>query len=257
MDAHGEIRILHSNHMPSCSARVDKRFVGYCTLQYITRGAVELSYGGPKRVLEPEWLWPTYPGPRIRFHLAPGEGSWDHRYVAVAGPGVERWRAEGLWPNEPQAAPDGYPTRETFDRLLALAARGDPWGERRAVHLLADILLALAEARGERDDDWFQRARALLDQPEGLRCDLAATAAELGVSPATFRRRFRAAGGMSPREYAMQVRLERARGLLLDEHVAVAEVARALGYRDAFLFSRQFKARFGLSPSEYRATRME
>ena len=253
-----EARILHSRHFPHCTAQVDKHYVGYCSLQFITAGAVELAYGPRTHHLEAGWLWPCFPGPRIRFHAAGGHRSWDHRYIALAGPALERWRATGLWPSAPQQAPADYPCSDTFDRMLALAARNDPWGERRALHLLEDILLALAEVRGEdQDEPWVARARRALAQPVGLRSDITATARRFDMAPATFRRRFRAATGMSPREYALQARLERVRERLLEGGDSVATIAADLGYRDAFLLSRQFKARFGLSPSDYRATRLD
>lgn len=257
MPPDSEIRILHCAHMPRCRARVDKRFRAYSTLQYCTAGAVDLHYGPLHHRIEPGWLWPAYPGPRIRFHPAAGSEWWEHRYVAVAGAGVERWRAAGLWPQAPQPAPRDHPCSDTFDRLLALAKRGDAWGERRAIHLLEDILLALAEERGDQTEDqpWLRTARQRLERP-GLGGGIAQTAAELGMAPATFRRRFRAATGMSPREYAMAARLERARDRLLTGDEPVGAIADALGYRDAFLLSRQFKARFGLSPVEYRASRL-
>ena len=40
--------------------------------------------------------------------------------------------------------------------------------------------------------------------------------------------------------------------LLRDQNLAVKEVARSVGYRDPFAFSKLFKKHFGSTPSAYR-----
>ncbi|MNP64606.1 HTH-type transcriptional activator Btr [compost metagenome] len=52
--------------------------------------------------------------------------------------------------------------------------------------------------------------------------------------------------------YVIRARIERAQHLLLYAGMNVTEVADALGYRDIFFFSRQFKQHTGKSPSEIR-----
>jgi len=52
--------------------------------------------------------------------------------------------------------------------------------------------------------------------------------------------------------YVIRARIERAQHLLLYAGMNVTEVADALGYRDIFFFSRQFKQYTGKSPSEIR-----
>jgi len=52
--------------------------------------------------------------------------------------------------------------------------------------------------------------------------------------------------------YIIRMRIERAEHLLVHTGMNVTEVADALGYRDIFFFSRQFKQYTGKSPSEIR-----
>jgi two-component system response regulator YesN len=52
-----------------------------------------------------------------------------------------------------------------------------------------------------------------------------------------------------------QVRLARARQLLCETGVSLAEVAQAAGFRNCSSFTRSFKRRFGVSPGEMRAGR--
>ncbi|MPM11519.1 HTH-type transcriptional activator RhaS [bioreactor metagenome] len=59
--------------------------------------------------------------------------------------------------------------------------------------------------------------------------------------------------GMGPGEYLLQYRLNRAKELLITGDTAVGEIARSVGYDDPLYFSRIFKQRFGLPPSQLRA----
>ena len=63
---------------------------------------------------------------------------------------------------------------------------------------------------------------------------------------------FRSAVGVAPHAYLITLRLERAKELLLDSDSSVAQIGRSIGFCDQNYFSRFFKSRVGLSPSEYR-----
>jgi AraC-like DNA-binding protein len=58
--------------------------------------------------------------------------------------------------------------------------------------------------------------------------------------------------GQSPMQYLTSLRLERATVLLRNrQHFTIEEIALSVGYRDSFYFSKLFKQKYGLSPSEY------
>ncbi len=73
-----------------------------------------------------------------------------------------------------------------------------------------------------------------------------------GLAERTFKRRFEQATGMMPMEYVHTLRLEEAKQHLETGEEPVEAVANAVGYEDAGFFSRLFKRKVGLSPSQYR-----
>ncbi|MBP1993323.1 helix-turn-helix domain-containing protein [Paenibacillus eucommiae] len=75
-------------------------------------------------------------------------------------------------------------------------------------------------------------------------------AARANLSPRYFSLKFKELMGHSVQFYLIQARIERAEHLLHYAGMSVTEVADALGYRDVFFFSRQFKQYTGKSPSE-------
>jgi AraC-like DNA-binding protein len=77
-----------------------------------------------------------------------------------------------------------------------------------------------------------------------------------GFSYPHMSRLFRSAFGITPVEYRNALRLERAKVLLQDPKLAIAEVAYAAGFKDAGYFSRQFRRQNGTSPGEFRQSRL-
>jgi transcriptional regulator GlxA family with amidase domain len=73
-----------------------------------------------------------------------------------------------------------------------------------------------------------------------------------GLQPRTFARRFRAATGYSPLEYAQDLRIEAAKQLLETGTISVEEVSVTVGYEDPTSFRRLFKRKAGLTPTKYR-----
>jgi AraC-like DNA-binding protein len=91
----------------------------------------------------------------------------------------------------------------------------------------------------------------MLQTVDGVQLSVQAVASRLGVSARTVDRRL-ADEGRAFAELRDAVRHERARALLADPALSVAQVAQRLGYRDAANFSRAFRRQAGVPPSEYR-----
>ncbi|MFB8007690.1 AraC family transcriptional regulator [Nocardia sp. NPDC056000] len=87
----------------------------------------------------------------------------------------------------------------------------------------------------------------------GLPWTVASLAAQAGVSRALFAKRFTAIMGTPPLAYLTELRMEEAEELLTATDLTVAQIARSLGYADAFGFSAAFKRHRGLSPTGFRA----
>ncbi len=77
-------------------------------------------------------------------------------------------------------------------------------------------------------------------------------ASRLALSQRQLERLFRRHTGVSPVRYYVDVRLDRARGLVTQTELPIVEIAAACGFGSAAQFTRAHKKRFGLVPSRDR-----
>jgi AraC family transcriptional regulator of arabinose operon len=82
---------------------------------------------------------------------------------------------------------------------------------------------------------------------------LAELAALVHLHPTYFSNTFTRAAGLTPTEYVIRKRVERAQTQLLGTSAPLKEIAAQLGFTDVFYFSRTFRRIVGVPPSEYRA----
>jgi AraC family transcriptional regulator, glycine betaine-responsive activator len=81
----------------------------------------------------------------------------------------------------------------------------------------------------------------------------AAIAGRLGISVRQLERLFRDNLGLTPKQQYTEMRLERARSLLLQTEMSVTEVAVATGFESAGHFARVYRQAYGITPREQRA----
>lgn len=89
---------------------------------------------------------------------------------------------------------------------------------------------------------------------ENLEKDLSlhAIAQQFHFNPSYLSSLFKRQTGRGLKEYMIQRRIERAKGLLTDSDLKVQQIASRCGYEDDSYFVQLFKRQTGLSPSQYR-----
>jgi len=75
-----------------------------------------------------------------------------------------------------------------------------------------------------------------------------------GMSTSTFVRRMHAGYGLSPKQFVIRQRIERAKVLLLESPYTIEAIAAELGYKEPGHFTWQFKKWVGVSPSAFRTS---
>jgi AraC-like DNA-binding protein len=82
--------------------------------------------------------------------------------------------------------------------------------------------------------------------------DLKEMAQKHNVSYSYFRKMFKKYTGVSPGQYHLQLRIMRAKELLVSTDKSIKEISYELGFQSIFYFSNMFKKKEGTTPSHFR-----
>jgi AraC-like DNA-binding protein len=104
------------------------------------------------------------------------------------------------------------------------------------------------------DDGRIKRTLAYLDK-HLVGASLADAARHVGISSPHLAELFKAATGETVGSFVRRRRLERARQLLDDDTLSIADVAERAGFAGASHFTTAFKAKFGVAPGAHRKVR--
>ncbi|HEX5170188.1 MAG TPA: two-component regulator propeller domain-containing protein [Cyclobacteriaceae bacterium] len=104
------------------------------------------------------------------------------------------------------------------------------------------------------DEKLLQKVReAILNRLSDGQLSVDSLAEEIGLSRAHFYRKITALTGLPVNELIQSFRLERAAQLLARQWGSVSQVAYEVGFSNPSYFSKRFKEKFGVLPSEYSA----
>jgi AraC-like DNA-binding protein len=108
-------------------------------------------------------------------------------------------------------------------------------------------------AKGALPAPMLRRVREYIDANLEGQLTVEAMADSLGISASHFARSFRKAVGMPPHDYVLRQRVARARQLLMNTELRLAEIALQTGFSDQSHFTNRFREHVGLPPRTYRA----
>ncbi|MEK0314655.1 response regulator [Cohnella sp. 56] len=118
----------------------------------------------------------------------------------------------------------------------------------RLMQLFERVQAALAQLRSGRKRDEIRKAIAFIKQNYRSKIALEDLASHVSLNKNYFSTLFKQETDLSPVEYIIQYKMEKARELLRSGQMSVSEVSHDLGYDDLSYFSRLFKKHYGVSP---------
>ena len=104
----------------------------------------------------------------------------------------------------------------------------------------------------ERQAVYVEEALRYLEARYGQELSIRSLADELGLDRSYLHRIFKTATGSSLQEYLLDLRIRKACDLLRQTDLPVSVIALSVSYEDTLYFSRLFKRKKGLSPTQYR-----
>lgn len=193
-----------------------------------------------------------------RFRYAFGELTGLHVFLCQLSSGPKRFPDRSLRVRLPEPG-----SSSAADILLVAYSRrpnkSGPKASRAAFELLrvfANHLALISNQVGLQgrniEPPLIQRAKAYIEANHTSDLSLASISKSLGVSRFYFYKLFKRATGRTLSTYVIQVRIERAKRLLLNPNARISEIAFEAGFQSLTHFNRAFRRTSGCSPTEYR-----
>jgi AraC-like DNA-binding protein len=198
--------------------------------------------------------------PEIKHQYKPDfETGWHEYWVGFNGSYFKRLSEQGILSREKVFFNTGL-----HDNILALF--GHIFDEIRAQRPLyqfkacAGILSLVSEmlAHERRGDqpNYYQKiadkAKYLMEKNIFGAINIAGISDQIGVSASRLNEIFKTATGMTPYQYYIHIKINKASIILEEEDVPVQDVALRLGFDDPYYFSRLFRSKTGIAPSRWR-----
>jgi AraC-like DNA-binding protein len=105
---------------------------------------------------------------------------------------------------------------------------------------------------GKEFETTINKAKIFMADSIDKKINLEELAFELGVGYSWFRRMFRYYTGLAPVQYFLELKLNKAKDLLISTSLPIKEIAVITGFDSQFYFSKFFKKRMGISPIKLR-----
>lgn len=210
--------------------------------------------------------------PRGKSHAYHAEHShpWTIYWIHFAGPRADDFidyiaNSAGPGDNTPSyVTPLGMHSRLVGEFEALLGSRQTSYDLNGFIHassLLRQLLTLIAEIRPlARQQEAansldLERIHSLMQARVHEQLDLDTLAATANLSKFHFVTKYKELTGTTPINHFIHLKIEKACYLLDATNNAIGEVSFAVGYDDAYYFSRIFKKVMGISPTQYRRMR--
>lgn len=115
-----------------------------------------------------------------------------------------------------------------------------------------ECVTAIAGVQSDKTNPIIQKACKYIEENLDKDVSLEQLANYLGCSPFYLSKLFKEERGSNYISYVTELRLEKAKKLLGNDSLIIKEITSMVGYNDQNYFSKLFKQKFGVSPTEYR-----
>lgn len=240
--------------------RIDRSGLPWYCMEYVNRGSGWLEIEGKRHELRAGSYYIYRPGMKHRIESSQDDPLSKY-FVGFQGHEVEEFINQyRIEVGAVAYCHKGDSVRRGFDMLIDRGLRKSALAKPICSLITRELLLLCQEdSAGPVDTDspaygTYMRARDYIESGFMRLSSLDAVAKGCGVEAAYLCRLFSRYHDESPYQYLTRLRMDHASRLLLEEHATVRSVAKSIGYKDPFHFSRVFKSVHRVPPSKFRSS---
>jgi len=229
-------------------------------LLYITRGSGSFESDSSRhQEVKAGTMIILFPGERHRYK-PDGETGWDEYWIGIKGEIMDNLVKNGFFKPEDPCFYIGFNEQifNIFDAIIEKTKTEvsgyQPMISGAALHLMGSLHAMLKQNSVEHEDREIlvNKARILFRTNIDRSFSPEQAAEELQVGYSWFRKVFKSYTGLSPGQYCIQLKIEKAKAMLSDPNLSVKEIAYTLKFESSFYFSKLFKEKAGMTPTAYR-----
>lgn len=185
---------------------------------------------------------------------------WEEYWVGFNGKYPASLVANGVFGTDNIAIDVGFneDLLTLFHSLIKVVQLAEPGYQQITLGIILQMLAVIVGASKYRQESvsletrLISKAKFILQETIDNPLNLEEMVRELPMGYSKFRKAFKTICGISPNQYHLNLRLDKAKDLLVATNLTINQIADQTGFDSAFYFSRLFKKRNGISPKCYR-----
>jgi len=236
------------------------RIINDFKIVYITKGKGLFSsaHSKPKKISTGDCFL-LFPGVRHRYK-PDSEKGWEEYWVGFNGIQIHHLMKEGVFDKANPVINLGYDSEllVLFKRLIE-KIKFFHVGYPQQIAGITQQILGIINARANYshfgntpDEKLIAKAKYIMQQSFEDSIDIQNISDELPMGYSSFRKKFKEFTGFSPNQYILELRLKRAKNLLLITKLNISEISYQIGFSNIYYFSKMFKKKYGSSPKAFR-----
>lgn len=259
-----ELAIVFGGH-EKCATdfEIKRNTYPYYVIEIPISGRCFLGVDGREYTLEKGTIGGFMPGMEHHYKSEQAD-PMEHIFVVFTGRRAgELFRISGL--DKTNVMPLSKPGEMVYlaEMILKKGLQKNEWTQQLCASYLQALLLeqsadqAVSETASTLSRKAYLRCRRYIDDNFSTCISPGHVAQACDVNVRYMARLFKNFGKVTPHDYIMRLKLNKAASLLLMSNMKVSDIAIQVGFEDPYHFSRNFKKFHGMSPQHYRNRHLE
>ena len=199
------------------------------------------------------------PAGKVSYYKAYNDDPWSYAWISFLGINSQMYLQQLMDSTDDVYILHGMDTDKYKDLIFQIISLQDASTSSyfEANGALFQLMAMLFRDVNFQESQWGKNSvvdevKYYLDINYAEKLKLKDIAKSFGIHPNYLTRSFHEKYGISPKQYVLSLKLKKALKLLTTTELSVSVIASSLGFDDSLAFSKTFKKKFLISPTEFR-----